>query len=294
MATMANTVQQKFAAQALIALSEMQAMGLVKFCEKGNAKGGESYTFYRYRGAKAKDGLPSMYTSDATKAYEGDSGSGDGGEFEKFKVDIKVISTQHKLSETDMNKTSLNAKDTLVRGMGLALARKEDNEVLQAIINKQSELKKVDFSGGAAKPLTEKSVFTKLVGRISASHARAKMTPDGKQGVTVVMHIDDWETLSESDLFLMDDYQDAIKYGNNEVPTRLRGAEILISEAVAKGTLYIVPSNTCGFASWDNSVKTDAEFHPTDGRRWHLQLSESVGAICIEPKYITEFKFKTV
>ncbi len=287
-------LQEKYATQALIAMAVQNPMGLEKFCEKGDATSGESFTLYRADGSVAKDGLPSMYNSN-DKGYEGDNGSngGDAGPLKPFKVTGAYISSQHKIHDIDFKKTSLDAKGTLQKTMAIALAHKTDEKILSSIKAKDSELSKIDMP---TKKLDDESVIRALIGRIATAHANASMTPDGQRGVSVVLNITDWEMLVQSNFFLNGDYKDSIEWGDNEKPTRIRGAEFLITRntnMVPNGTMYIVPSNTCGCVNWKGTEKAVAEFHETDGARWHLQNRKYMGAICIEPTFITKFTFKT-
>ena len=262
-----QVLQEKYATQAKLAMSVQKPMGLVKFCEKGDATSGESFTFYRAEESTAKDGLPSMYNDDG-KGYKGDTGNngGDAGPLKPYKVFGAYISSQHKIDDIDFKKTSLDAKGTLQQTMSIAVEHKADEKVIRA-----------------------------LVGKIAVAHASAAMTPDGQKGVSVLINLKDWEILVQSNYFLNADFKDSIEWGDNERPTRIKGAEFLVTKndnMVPSGTIYIVPSNTCGFATWKGTEKGVAEYHETDGARWHLQNRKYVGAICIEPKFITKFTFK--
>ena len=293
-----EVLQQKYATQALIAMSVQKPMGLAKFCEKGEATGGESFTFYRAEASTAKDGLPSMYNS-SDKGYEGDTGSngGDAGPLKPYKCTGAYISSQHKIPDIEFKKTNLDAKGTLQKTMAIALLQKEDSKILAAIKAKDSELTKKDFVTGTPQGLEVDKVIKALIGRIATAHALSKMTPDGQKGVSVVINIKDWETLVQSDYFLKDDFQSGVIWGDNEAPTKIKGAEFLTTTddtMTPSGTIYIVPSNTCGNSNWKGTEKAVAEFHETDGARWHLQNRKYMGAICIEPKYITKFTFKPV
>ena len=61
MANTTNTKQQIFSTAVLMAMDTLQAAGLKKYAERGDAKSGETYTFYRKKKATAQDGIPSMY-----------------------------------------------------------------------------------------------------------------------------------------------------------------------------------------------------------------------------------------
>lgn len=285
--------QDKYAKNALIAMSVLKPMGLAKFCEKGDPTGGESFTFYRAEGSTAKDGLPSMYNSDS-KGYAGDTGDngGDAGPLKPYKCTGAFISSQHKIGEIEFKKTSLDAKSTLQKTMAIALAQKEDLKILESIKGKDTELLK---KGNSTLTIDNDKIVKMLVGSIAVAHAHAKMTPDGQKGVSVIINIKDWEALVATDFYLKNEFKDSIVWGDNEAPTKIKGAEFLITEDDAmtpSGTMYIVPSNTCGYANWKGMEKAVAEYHETDSSRWHLQNKKYMGAICIEPKYITKFEFK--
>ena len=291
-----QVLQEKYATQAKLAMSVQKPMGLVKFCEKGDATSGESFTFYRAEESTAKDGLPSMYNDDS-KGYKGDTGNngGDAGPLKPYKVFGAYISSQHKIDDIDFKRTSLDAKGTLQQTMSIAVEHKADEKVLKSIKDKDSDLTKQDFSSGTAKGIDDEKVIRALVGKIAVAHASAAMTPDGQKGVSVLINLKDWEILVQSNYFLNADFKESIEWGDNERPTRIKGAEFLVTkndDMVPSGTIYIVPSNTCGFATWKGTEKGVAEYHETDGARWHLQNRKYVGAICIEPKFITKFTFK--
>ncbi|MBR8748701.1 hypothetical protein IX317_000360 [Fusobacterium sp. DD29] len=280
MATTTNTRQQIFATSVLMAMDQLKAAGLKKFAERGNAKGGESYTFYRKKKSTAQDGIPSMY---------GSSTSSNGGDFDKFTAPIAFISSQDKLSEEDMNKTKLDLKSPIVASMTNAVLQKEDEKIVNAIVAKDGSLTKI---GTSTKAITDMDNIRALIAAVRRAHVWAKCGLDQKKGVALVMSEDDYTDLSTSDVFINGDYKDAFGGGTGDLPLTFYGAEIVITEQATKGTLYVVPSYTFGFASWENSVGTDTVFVPTDGRKWHLQVYESCGVVIIEPTKITKVSVK--
>jgi len=64
MANTTATVQQIFAASVYHTMDELKEIGLKTFAERRTQDGGESIDFMRYKGGKAKDGVPSMYGSE--------------------------------------------------------------------------------------------------------------------------------------------------------------------------------------------------------------------------------------
>lgn len=279
MATTTNTKQQQFATSVLMAQDTLKASGLKKMAERGNAKGGESYTFYRKKKATAKDGIPSMFNGSFT---------GEGGDFDKFQANIAQISSQDKLAETDMLKTKLDLKSPIVSSMTNAVLQKEDEKIVAAIAAAGT----LATAGKNTKTVDDIENIKILIQRVRSAHVWAKNGLDQKKGVAIVMNEEDYSVLASSEIFINGDYQAAFGGGTGDTPLTFYGAEIIISEQVAKGTFYIIPSYTFGFAEWENSITTDMVFMPTDGRTWHLQITKSVGVVVIAPTKITKFTFK--
>lgn len=279
MATTTNTKQQQFATSVLMAQDTLKASGLKKMAERGNAKGGESYTFYRKKKATAKDGIPSMFNGSFT---------GEGGDFDKFQANIEQISSQDKLAETDMLKTKLDLKSPIVSSMTNAVLQKEDEKIITAIAAAGT----LATAGKNTKTVDDIENIKILIQRVRSAHVWAKNGLDQKKGVAIVMNEEDYSVLASSEIFINGDYQAAFGGGTGDTPLTFYGAEIIISEQVAKGTFYIIPSYTFGFAEWENSITTDMVFMPTDGRTWHLQITKSVGVVVIAPTKITKFTFK--
>lgn len=279
MATTTNTKQQQFATSVLMAQDTLKASGLKKMAERGNAKGGESYTFYRKKKATAKDGIPSMFNGSFT---------GEGGDFDKFQANIAQISSQDKLAETDMLKTKLDLKSPIVSSMTNAVLQKEDEKIIAAIAAAGT----LATAGKNTKTVDDLENIKILIQKVRSAHVWAKNGLDQKKGVAIVMNEEDYSVLASSEIFINGDYQAAFGGGTGDTPLTFYGAEIIISEQVAKGTFYIIPSYTFGFAEWENSITTDMVFMPTDGRTWHLQITKSVGVVVIAPTKITKFTFK--
>lgn len=279
MSTTTNTKQQQFATSVLMAQDTLKASGLKKMAERGNAKGGESYTFYRKKKATAKDGIPSMFNGSFT---------GEGGDFDKFQANIAQISSQDKLAETDMLKTKLDLKSPIVSSMTNAVLQKEDEKIIAAIAAAGT----LATAGKNTKTVDDIENIKILIQRVRSAHVWAKNGIDQKKGVAIVMNEEDYSVLASSEIFINGDYQAAFGGGTGDTPLTFFGAEIIISEQVAKGTFYIIPSYTFGFAEWENSITTDMVFMPTDGRTWHLQITKSVGVVVITPEKITKFTFK--
>lgn len=280
MATTTNTIQQKFATSVLMAMDTLKANGLKKFGERQIVKGGESITFYRKKKASAKDGIPSMYTGFTT---------GNGGDFDKFTATISQISAQDKLPESDMLKTSLDLKSPIIASMTNAVLLKEDEKIINAIKEKDTELLKL---GTATKTADDIANVKALMQAVRSAHVWAKCGLDQKKGVAVVMNEGDYTTLATSEIFINGDYASAFGGGTGDTPLTFFGAELVISELAEKGSMFVIPSYTFGFGEWENSIKTDCEFHATDGRTWHLQISKSAGVVVIAPNKITKFSVK--
>lgn len=280
MAKTTETVQQMFNTAVLACMDQLKPSGLKTFGERKTQSGGESMTFYRYKGGKAKDGVPSMFA---------DSFQGDGPDFKKYIATIEIVSSQDKVTWEQMEKTKLNLKDPIVKQLTNAVLAKEDEKIIAKIKEKDANLNKV---GSAELDPTTLDAARLLLAEIRDCYVSAEMTPDGKKGVAIVMNREDYKRFSTSDAFIHGDYKDAITGGDGVLPLSMKGAEIFISQLVESGTAYIIPSNTFGYAEWEGSVKPFAKFYEDDGMTWHLQVAKSTGSVIIEPNFITKFSMK--
>ena len=273
-----NTKQQQYATSVLMAMDTLKSAGLKKMAEKGNAKGGESYTWYRKKKAEVQDNIPSMFSGTASQ----------GGDFDKFVATISQISSQEKLPESDMLKTKLDLKSPIISSMTNAILNEEDRKIITEI----SGATGLATAGDATKTVDDIKNIKLLIQKVRLAHIWARNGIDQKKGVAIAMNEEDYSVLGSSETFIHKDYEGAFRGGTGDTPLSFYGAEITISEVVPKGTIYIIPSYTFGFAEWENSVTTDMVFMPTDGRRWHLQITKSLGVKVIEPTKITKFTFK--
>lgn len=280
MATTTNTVQQNWSNAVLAAMDQLKPSGLKVFGERKTQSGGEKITFYRYKGGKAKDGVPSMFGKDSDY---------DGPDFNKYDAYIAYVSSQDKLSQEEMEKTKLDLKSPIVKVLTNAVLDKEDEKIITKIVGEDTNLNKV---GNATLDPSTLEAARLLLAEIRDCYVSAEMTPDGKKGVAIVMNREDYKRFSTSDAFIHGDYKDAITGGDGVLPLSMKGAEIFISKQVESGTAYIIPSNSFGYAEWEGSVKPTAEFHATDGLKWHLQIVKSTGSVIIEPNFITKFSMK--
>lgn len=272
----AATIQQKFSTAMLAKLAELKGGQLKKLAEIGDAKGGESFTFYRMDESTAKAGIPTMF---------GEAYGDNGGDMVAYKATIGEISVQQKVKESDMKKTQLDIKSAYVKSMANALATKEDEEIITAVMAEAG----LRAAGDNTKAISDMTNVKRLIAEVRNAHVGAGMTPDGVKGVAIVMNRADYTELSTSDAFINGDYADAFRGGNGDLPLSFYGAEVIVTNKVAAGTSLVIPSNTFGFAEWEGSANADAAFFPTDGRRWHLQTDKSVGVVVIEPAHITKF-----
>ena len=216
MANTTNTKQQIFSTAVLMAMDTLQAAGLKKYAERGDAKSGETYTFYRKKKATAQDGIPSMYPG-ATP-----TGTSNGGDFDKFTATIEQISSQDKLKEADELKTKLDLKSPIVASMTNALLNKEDNKILTAI-------KAAGTLGTAGTGTKTVDDVTNMIAAVRRSHVWAKCGLNQKKGVAIAMNEADYTILSTADIFINGDYSAAFGGGVGDVPLTFFGAEIIIS-----------------------------------------------------------------
>lgn len=278
---------QLFSTACLAYMSEIQASPLKKFCEKQTAQGGESITFNRIKPSTAVDGVATMYGTDPANA----------GDMVEIKVMIEEISAQNKIKHSDMMKTKIDIKSTHVRSLGNATELKEQGKIIAKVSALTAKAKPTPYStqckGVQIGGYETNADVKKIIAQIRKAKALAKMTPDGHQGVALVITSDDWATLSTSDYVLNQDYNAVFGGGTNGEPTTFYGAEICLvdTETTIGGTnqvSYLVPSNTVCFGEWEGSLDVTAELHKTDAMRWHLQTYKSVGAGVAEAHCITK------
>lgn len=284
---------QLFVTSVLAYMSEIKPSPLKKFCEKQTAEGGESITFNRIKPSQAQDGVASMFTTDPN----------DAGDMVPIKVTIDEISAQSKVKHSDMMKTKIDVKNTHVMSLGNATQLKEQGKIIEKIAALTAKLKPTPYSteckGVQITGYESNADVKKVIAQIRKAKALAKMTPDGHQGIALVITSDDWSTLSTSDYVLSQDYGAVFGGGTNGEPTTFYGAEICIvdTETTVGGenqVAYIVPSNSVCFGEWEGSMRVDAIFQPTDAMRWHLQTYKSVGATVAEAHVITKLTKEVV
>lgn len=284
---------QLFRTAVLAYMSEITESPLKKFCEKQVAEGGESVTFNRIKPSQAQDGVASMYNADPT----------DAGDMVAIKVNIEEISAQNKVSYADMKKTKIDVKNTYVRSLGNATSLKEIGKIIAKMAALSPKLAPTPYvkecKGVQVAGYSEKADVKKVITEIRKALALAKKTPDGHSGLALIISSDDWATLSTSDYVLSADYGAVFGGGTNGEPTTFYRAEVCIVDGDTNiggenHTMYLMPSNSVCFAEWEGSMRVDAEFHPTDAMRWHLQTYKSVGAEVAEAHVITKISTAVV
>ena len=282
------TKQALFSRAVLAYMSEVKGGNLKRFCEVMTQAGGETITFNRIKPASGNGTLVSMYSGDTAN---------DVGNMEEVKATIGYIGEQQKVKDEDMKKTTVDIKNVYVKSLSNGVARKEDDAIIDAIVaktptsgtsggTKPDKVTITDYSSNASVKL--------IIKEIRKAQALAGVTPDNHRGVALVMCAKDWAELATSDYALNNDF--AVVYGGGKTgeADRFFGAEVvLVTERQNKvgGTerfSYVIPSNTVCFGEWENSVRADAEFHPTDKMQWHLQVVKSVGVAIAEPASITQ------
>lgn len=267
------TKQELFSGAMLSYMTELKGGKLKKFCETMTQEGGETITFNRLKKATAKDGVVTMFGAGA---------NADGGDMEAFKATIAPISAQMKITEMDMNKTKIDIKNGYVKSLGNAVSRKEDSSVISAVV---AAVPKATHTIAAGYK-TEADIRV-LISAIRQAQALAAETPDGHNGVALVMSPTNWADLSSSDFLINGDYLNAFGSSPDGSVKTFYGAEVcLIDDAnigdATNHTSLVIPSNTVCFGEWEGSQRGDAIFYPTDGMKWHLQAYKSIGTVVAE------------
>lgn len=285
MAATVFTAQENFSTALLTYISEHDTADLKSLCEVITQEGGETASFNRIKKSTGQKGVTSMFVDEESKG-KGD----DGGDMEEFKATIDYVSSRQKIKKKDMMKTKIDIKNAYVTSLGRAVDRKVDEEIIAAIVSKDAALKKI---GSITADYSTEAAVKKLIGAINVSIASAKITPDGKMGVALILNELDWEVLSTSDYVLNQDFAKAFG-GASDGMSGFFGAKLCFMDSIASGTQYIMPSNTVGFGEWEASTDATAEYFKTDGMRFHCQAVKSAGAVCIEPKKVTKCSSKPI
>lgn len=270
------TTQELFNSSIMAFMAELEGGKLKKYCDTKTQKGGESITFNRMGESTSKDGLTSMYS---TGEYVGD-----GGEMKAIKVEIAEISSQEKIKESEMAKTTVDIKNTYVQSMSRAIVRKEDLKVLNAIEADIANVNILNVTGYEAD-----ADVKAIIAQIRETKVYADFTPDDYTGTALVISAKNWAKLSTSEYVLNADYNAAFGGSADGSAKTFFGVEvIIINDALTVADSYLIPSNVICLAEWEGSLVADAIFHPTDMRRWHLQIVKSIAAKTAEPGQITK------
>ena len=285
---MATITKQTLFNNAVMAyMAECTGGKLKKFCEVMTQEGGDTIVFNRVKASTGDGRLQSMYSANPT----------DGGDLKEIKVTIDYVAEQQKIADADMKRTKIDVKNVYVKSLTNGVLRNEDKKIIEAIADStpqaggsETAANKVQITTDYANTATVKLVIKE----IKRAQALASNTPDNHRGVALVMTAKDWSDLATSDYVLNQDY--AVQYGgSNGAPDTFYGAEVVIVDEIASKMghtnhyAYLIPSNTICWGEWEGSTKGFAEFHPTDGMSWHLQVVKSMGVKLAEPKSITQF-----
>ena len=65
----------------------------------------------------------------------------------------------------------------------------------------------------------------------------------------------------------------------------------LADSVLPPGVVYFIPAGSFGFAAWEDSAESTAEYHPGQDNMW-LTAKVSWGAVVLDPKSIFAFKYK--
>jgi len=235
---MANTVstkQHQFKASILTLLAEESGAKLLPFCDTELNAVGETYTFNRLDESSVQNSLD---------MFDG-AFAGNGGATSKVVVTTDFIYSADWLTAKELAQTNVDLKGAYAKSFKRAIDRGIDNVIINAIASNSNVTEKGDAS------VTLKDNFDALVSSISYTMALINENDDHGNNCALIMNRGDYADLFTIDKFTSSDYNSGLGIGK----TNLAGAVIVPTDAVPKGTLYILPRATVCATQWKGGNK---------------------------------------
>ena len=240
MANVLTTKQAQFKASMLTLLAETGGARLIEFCDSELNSVGETYTFNRLNESSTQNTLD-MFDAGFT---------GNGGATGKVVVTTDFIYSADWLKEKDLKQTNVDLKSAYAKSFKRAIDRKIDDVIIASIVANNANL------ATAGNNLNSLAVnFDELVQTIAYSMALVEDNDDHGNNVALIMNRLDFSALFAIDKFTNADYNKGLGVGK----TNLAGAVIVPTDAVPKGTLYVLPRNTVCFTQWKGGNKAVME-----------------------------------
>jgi len=240
---MANTVstkQQQFKASIITLLAEESGAKLLPFCDTELNAVGETYTFNRLNESSVQNSLD---------MFDG-SFAGNGGATAKVVVTTDFIYSADWLTAKELAQTNVDLKGAYAKSFKRAIDRGIDNAIIQAIKDSPA----LTVGGDNTKSLKEN--FDALVSAISYTMALVTENDDHGNNCALIMNRADYADLFTIDKFTSSDYNSGLGIGK----TNLAGAVIVPTDAVEKGTMFILPRATVCATQWKGGNKGSMDY----------------------------------
>ena len=276
MAVTTATLQTRYSNTMKTELAEFKGGRLRGLATKQIGKGNEDVIFY-----VSKPGTTSTSIDMYAAAY-----AGTGGTFNKIKCGIQYNYWHDKLAMKDINSTSLTIKDQLIKSGINSLKVSEDNNIANVIIGGGSALTP---KGSASDKLTDQ--INAFIGAARVSKLKGENAVDTVTKVAILMNETAYEEFFSNDKTINSLYTElsGVKDG---APSDFHYCEIIAlnDSILPSGKVYIVPAGSFGFAAWEESAESTAEYHPGQDNMW-LTAKTSWGAVLLDPKSIFAFEY---
>ena len=276
MANITATLQTRYKTTMKTELAEFKGGRLRGLAEKQIGKGQEDVTFYVSHPGSTSTSID-MYAA----AY-----AGTGGGVDKIKCSIAYNYWHDKLAMKDINSTSLTVKDQLIKS-GINSLKVSEDVNIAGVITAHTGL---TGKGDVLKKLPEQ--INAFIGAARVALLKGQNALDAVTKVAIIMNETAYEQFFSDDKTINSLYTElsGVKGG---APDNFHYCEIiaLSDKVLPAGTVYFIPAGSFGFAAWEDSAESTAEYHPGQDNMW-LTAKVSWGAVVLDPKSIFAFKYK--
>ena len=276
MANITATLQTRYKTTMKTELAEFKGGRLRGLAEKQIGKGQEDVTFYVSKPGSTSTTID-MYASGYT---------GTGGGVDKIKCSIAYNYWHDKLATKDINSTSLTVKDQLIRSGINSLKVSEDINISSVITAHTGLTPK----GDVLKRLPDQ--INAFIGAARVALLKGQNALDAVTKVAIIMNETAYEQFFSDDKTINSLYTElsGVKGG---APDNFHYCEIIAlnDKVLPAGKCYFVPAGSFGFAAWEDSAESTAEYHPGQDNMW-LTAKTSWGAVVLDPKSIFAFEYK--
>ena len=276
MATTVATLQTRYAQTMKTLLSEFKGGRLRELAVKQIGKGNEKVRFYVSKPGKTSSSID-MYSPTYV---------GVGGGMDNLECSIAYNYWHDKLPMSAINSTSLTIQDQLVVSGMNTLKVGEDINIATTIMGTTGLTPKGSTS------LSLPDQINEFIGAARVALLKGQNALDSVTKVAILMNESAYEKFCSDDKTINSLYTElsGVKGG---APDQFHYCQVIaLSDTVLPGNkCYFVPAGSFGFAAWEDSAESTAEYHPGQDNMW-LTAKVSWGAVVLDPKSIFAFKYK--